>query len=83
VKLPSVLRCLYYLISSFITDIKCLTKNLQEGTISAPSDVCQKVSLSLLYFNKTLLHKKLQAVESCIWPQMEVFSFRVMKERSV
>ena len=22
-----------------------------------PSDVCQKLSLSLLYFNKTLLHK--------------------------
>ena len=76
VKLPSVLRCLYYLISSFITDIKCLTKNLQEGTISVPSDVYQKISLSLLYFNKTLLHKKLRAVKSCIWPQMEILSFR-------
>ena len=76
VKLPSVLRCLYYLISSFIIDTKCLTENLQEGTISAPSDVYQKVCLSLLYFNKTLLHKKLWAVKSSLWAQIKILSFR-------
>ena len=57
-KTPSTLRCLSYLINSFITDIKHPAKDWQRGTLSAPSwCLCQKLSLSLLYFSKTLLHK--------------------------
>ena len=56
---PSALRCLYYLISNFLTDIKHLAKDLAGGTLSAPFwCLCQKRSLSLLYFNKALLPEK-------------------------
>ena len=55
---PSALRCFFYLIRSLLTDIKCLAKSQLEGTLSVPVwCLCQKLSLSLLYFNKTLLHK--------------------------
>ena len=57
---PSTLRCLSYLINSFLTDIKHLVKNWQGGTISVPFwCLYQMLSLSLLYYNKTLLYKKL------------------------
>ena len=53
---PSALRCLSYLINSFLTDRKHLAK--EGGTLAAPFwCLCQKRSLSLLYFNKALLHK--------------------------
>ena len=55
---PSALRCFFYLIRSLLTDIKCLAKSQLAGTLSVPFwCLCQKPSLSLLYFNKTLLHK--------------------------
>ena len=53
---PPALRCLSYLINSFLTDRKHLAK--EGGTLAAPFwCLCQKLSLSLLYFNKTLLYK--------------------------
>ena len=61
---PSTWRHRSHLTNSFLTDTKCLAKNQQQGTISVLFwCLCQKFSLSLLYFNKTLLHKKLQVVK--------------------
>ena len=58
---PSALRCLSYLISLFLTDIKHLAKSWQRGILSVPFwCLCQKLSLFLWYLNKTLLHKKPQ-----------------------
>ena len=37
---PSALRCLSYLINSFLTDIKQLAKTSKGGTLHPPSDVC-------------------------------------------
>ena len=54
----SALRCLSYLINSFLTDIKQLAKTSKGGTISSPFwCLYQKLCLSLLYFNKNLLNK--------------------------
>ena len=55
---PSALRCSFYLIRSSPADVKCLAKNYQGSTLSV-SFWCpyQKLSLSLSYFNKTLLYK--------------------------
>ena len=36
---PSALRCLSYLVSSLLTDIKHLAKNQQAGTLSVPFEV--------------------------------------------
>ena len=33
-----------------------------------------EVSLAVLYFNKTLLHKKLQVVKPCLWPRIKILS---------
>ena len=45
-------------INSLLTGIRCLAKNCQAGIFSAPFwCLCQKLSLSFLYFNKTLLNK--------------------------
>ena len=41
--------------------------------------LCQKLLLSLLYFNKTWLHKKLQVVEAHLWPPTE-FLFSIGHE---
>ena len=72
---PSALRCLSYLINSFLTDIKRLAKNYQGGTLSVHFwCLCQKFSLSLLYFNKTWLHKKLQAVKPHLWSWIEILA---------
>ena len=58
---PSALRCLSYLISLLLTDIKHLAKSWQRGILSVPFwCLCQKLSLFLWYLNKTLLHKKPQ-----------------------
>ena len=55
---PSTLRRLSYLINSFLTDIKHLSKNYPGGTLFYPLLMSiSKVSLALIYFNKTLLHK--------------------------
>ena len=55
------------------TDIKHLAKNYQGGTLSVHFwCLCQKFSLSLLYFNKTWLHKKLQVVKPYLWPRIEI-----------
>ena len=55
---PSALGCLSYLMNSFLTDTKHLAINQQESTLFVPFwCLCQKLYLSLLYFNKTLLHK--------------------------
>ena len=71
----SALRCFFYLIRSLLTDIKCLAKSQLAGTLSVPFwCLCQKLSLSLLYFNKTLLHKKFQVVKPHLWPQIEILS---------
>ena len=52
-----------------------LAKNYQGGTPSVPFwCLCQKLSLCLLYFNKRLLHKKLQVVKPHLWPQIEILS---------
>ena len=51
---PSALRCLSYLINTFLTDIKQFVKTCNRDTLSAPF-WC--LCLSLLYFNKTVLHK--------------------------
>ena len=68
---PSALRCFFYLIRSSLADIK--TSN--RGTLSVPFEcLCQKLSQSLIHFNKTLLHKKLQLIKPCLWPQMEILS---------
>ena len=70
---PSTLRRLSYLINSFLTDIKHLSKNYPGGTLFYPLLMSiSKVSLALIYFNKTLLHKKLQVVKPHLWPQMEI-----------
>ena len=45
-------------INSLLTSIRCLAKNWQGSVFSTPFwCLCQKLSLSLLYFSKTLLHK--------------------------
>ena len=45
-------------INSLLTGIRCLAKNCQAGIFPAPFwCLCQKLSLSFLYFNKTLLNK--------------------------
>ena len=55
---PSTLRRLSYLINSFLTDIKHLSKNYPGGTLFYPLLMSiSEVSLALIYFNKTLLHK--------------------------
>ena len=76
---PSASRFLSYLINSFLTDMKHPAKNYRggegRGTLSVPFwCLCQKLSMSLLYFNKTLLHKKLQVVKLHLWSQTEILS---------
>ena len=47
---PSALRCLSYLINSFLTNIKNPAKNQQGGTLSVPFwCLCQKLSLPLAF----------------------------------
>ena len=47
-----------YFINRLLVTIQHPAKDWQRGTLSAPSwCLCQKLSLSLLYFSKTLLHK--------------------------
>ena len=68
-KTPSTLRSLSYPINSFLTDIKCLAKDQQGGTLSAPFwCLRQTLSLSLLYFNETLLHKNSERSSLVIGP---------------
>ena len=68
---PSALRCFFYLIRSSLTDIE--TSN--RGTLSVPFwCLCQKLSQSLIHFNKTLLYKKLQLIKPRLWPRMEILS---------
>ena len=40
------------MINSLLRSIRCLGENWQGGTFPPPSNVCHKLSLSLLYFNK-------------------------------
>ena len=55
---PSALRCLSCLINSFLTDIKQLAETSKGGNFLIPFRcLCQKLSLSLFLFYKTLLHK--------------------------
>ena len=55
---PSALRCLSYLINTFLTDIKQLVKTCKGGTLSAPFwCLRQKLCLSLSYFTKMVLYK--------------------------
>ena len=56
-EIPSTLTFLSYLISSLLTDI-CLAKNYSGAFFLPPSNVCQKLSVSILPLIK-LLHKKL------------------------
>ena len=57
---PSALRCLSYLINSFLTDIKQLAKTSKGGTLHPPSDVCVRsflcpfFTLIKLCYTKTL-----------------------------
>ena len=55
---PSALRCLSYLINSFLTDIKQLAKDWQ-GALSIPllMSISEAFSVPFLYLNKTLLYK--------------------------
>ena len=55
---PSALRCLSYLINSFLTDIKQLAKTSKGGTLHPPSDVCVRSFLYLLYTLIKLYYKK-------------------------
>ena len=58
---PSALRCLSYLINSFLTDIKQLAKTSKWGHSPSPFwCLCQKLSLSFFTLIKTLLHKALE-----------------------
>ena len=71
---PSALRCLSYLVNSFLTD-KTPCCKLERGLSLCPLLISMsEVSLSLLYFNKTLLHKKLQVAKPCLWPQIKILS---------
>ena len=57
---PSALRCLSYLIKSFLTDIKQLAKASSGGTLHPPSDVYVRSFLfPFLYFNETAIQKLL------------------------
>ena len=50
-------------------------KNYIGGTLSTPFwCLCQKLSLSPLYFNKTLITQKLWAIKPHLWPRIEFFS---------
>ena len=65
---PSALRCLSYLINSFLTDIKQLAKTSKGGTLHPPSDVCVRSFLCLFsHFNKTLLHKSTWVIKHGPW----------------
>ena len=52
---PSAVRCLSYLINSFLRDVKQLAETSKVG--HSPSSFCQKFPLSLFHFHKTLPHK--------------------------
>ena len=68
---------------SLLTDIKCLAENWQAGTLSFPFwCLCQRLSLSLLYFNKTLLHKSSKWSGLTSDPQIEFLSSRGHKSRA-
>ena len=54
---PSALRCLSYLINSFLTDVKQLAETSRGRSPSPFWYLCQKLSVSRFYFNKTLLHR--------------------------
>ena len=57
------------------TDIyNSLLKTSKGALFLSPSDACQKVSLSLLHFTKTLLHEKLWVIKPYHWPQIEFLS---------
>ena len=72
---PSALRCLSYLINSFLTDIKQLAKTSKGGTLRPPSDVCVRSFLCLFsHFNKTLLHKSSWVIKPCHWAQIKSLS---------
>ena len=61
VEIPSALRCLYYLINSFLTDIKQLYKTRKGGTLHPPFwCLCQKLSLSFLTLIKLCYTKALE-----------------------
>ena len=70
----SSLRCLSYLINNFLTDIKQLAKTSKVGHSPSPFwCLCQKLSMSFLYFNKTLLHKSSWVIKSGPWSQSYIF----------
>ena len=72
---PSTWRHRSHLTNSFLTDIKHLSKNYPGGTLFYPLLMSiSKVSLALIYFNKTLLHKKLQVVKPHLWPWIKILS---------
>ena len=67
---PSALKCLSYLINSFLTDIKQLTKLAKGGSTLHPlSDVYVRSFLSLFFFNKTLLYKTSWVIKPGPWSQ--------------
>ena len=61
---PSALRCLSYLINSFLTDVKQLAETSRGRSPSPFWYLCQKLSVSRFYFNKTLLHRSSWVIKS-------------------
>ena len=73
-EIPSALRCLSYLVNSFLTDIKQLAKTSKWGHSLSPFwCLCQKLSLSFFHFNKTLLHKSSWVIKPRPWSWCEIF----------
>ena len=61
----------------FLTDIKHIAKSYQGGTLSVPCwCLCQKLPLSLLYFNKNFVTQRLQVIKHHLWPWIEFLSSR-------
>ena len=75
-EIPSALRCLSYLINSFLTDIKQLAKLAKRGTLHPLSDVYVRSFLCpFSYFDKTLLHKSSWVIKPGPWSQSQIFFF--------
>ena len=74
---PSALRCLSYLINNFLTGIKQLAKTSKGGHSPSPFwCLCQKLSLSFLYFNKTAIQKLLSDQAWSLVPKLNLLLWR-------
>ena len=57
---------------------------LMRGALSAPSwCLCQKLSLSLFYWNKTFATKSSEWLKLCLWSQSKILSFEDQESNTI